>query len=359
MDKIITIVGTRPELIRLSVLIKKLDERYQHNHILVYTNQNYDYNLSTKFFEDLDIRKPNYFFKQVNNGFTEFLYNSFIELGSIVEKEKPNKALILGDTNSGLLGLILTKLGVPIFHMEAGNRCYDNKVPEETNRKIIDSFSKYNLPYTNISKNNLIGEGFDKSYVYKTGNPILEVLNFYEDSINKSKILSKLNITSKNYVLVTLHRSENVDNRNVLTEIIESINEISKEIKVVLSLHPRTKDKLEKFNIKLSDNVIASKPFGFFDFVNLEKNSKLILTDSGTVQEEACILHVPCVIVRDSTERFETIESGSAILSGVGKKSIIQSFTIASSMSINWVVPKDYLVTNVSDVVLNILSGKK
>jgi len=359
MDKVITIVGTRPELIRLSVLIKKLDEKYKNNHILVYTNQNYDYNLSTKFFEDLDIRKPNYFFKQVNNGFTEFLSNSFVELGEIVEKEKPNKALILGDTNSGLLGLVLTKLGITVFHMEAGNRCYNNKVPEETNRKIIDSFSKYNLPYTDISKNNLIGEGFDKSYIYKTGNPILEVLNFYEDSINQSKILNCLNVTPKNYVLVTLHRSENVDNKNVLTEIIDSINEISKEIKVVLSLHPRTKDKLNNFNIRLSGNVIVSKPFGFFDFVNLEKNSKLILTDSGTVQEEACILHVPCVIIRDSTERFETIESGSAILSGVDKKNIIQSFTIASSMNINWVVVNDYLVNNVSDVVLNILSGKK
>lgn len=358
MDKIVTIVGTRPELIRLSVLIKKLDEKYSNNHILIYTNQNYDYNLSVIFLEEMGIRKPDYFFKEINNGFTNFLSNSFLELEVVLKKEKPNKALILGDTNSGLLGLILTKLNIPVFHMEAGNRCYDNRVPEEVNRRIIDSFSKYNLPYTEISKNNLIDEGFNKSYIFKTGNPILEVLKFYGKNIDASKIVTKLNLTPKNYALVTLHRSENVDDENILSEIVESINEISKEIKVVLSLHPRTKDKLKNFNIKLGDNVIVSEPFGFFDFINLEKNSKVILTDSGTVQEESCILHVPCVILRNSTERFETIESGSAILSGVSKKSILQSFTIAGLMCNNWLIPDDYLTENVSNTVLNILSGK-
>jgi UDP-N-acetylglucosamine 2-epimerase (non-hydrolysing) len=354
-NKILTIVGTRPELIRLSIIIEKLDKSF--NHILVYTNQNYDYNLSTKFFEELNIRKPDYTFEKCINGVSEFLSNSFLEFDKIIKKESPDKILILGDTNSGLLGMIAAKNKIPIYHMEAGNRCYNTLVPEETNRKIIDSFSTYNLPYSESSKNNLLSEGYHKNNVFKTGNPIYEVLLKYDNEINSSNILEKLKINNE-YALVTIHRSENVDNEKTLSNIFGAINEISKKITIVLSLHPRTKDKLNNFKILLSENVIVSEPFGFFDFVKLEKNAKIVFSDSGTVQEECCILGVPCIILRDSTERHETVECGATILSGNMFEPIVQSFNLINVKNKNWIVPNDYIIPNVSDVVLNILVGK-
>jgi UDP-N-acetylglucosamine 2-epimerase (non-hydrolysing) len=355
--KVLTITGTRPELIRLSVIIRKLDRLT--NHILVYTNQNYDKNLSTIFFEDLKIRKPNYYFNFDFNSIGEFLGQSIIEFEKILKTEKPDKILILGDTNSGLLSIISEKYNIPVYHMEAGNRCYDNRVPEETNRRIIDNVSKYNLPYTENSKQNLLSEGFHKNYVFKTGNPILEVLEYYRHEINNSDILVKLGLQHKKYILVTSHRSENVDNPETLKDILESLNKISTIEKVIFSVHPRTKQKIQKLDIKISDNVILSEPFGFFDFVKLEKNSKMIITDSGTVQEEACIFDIPSLTIRESTERQETIECGSSILTGTKYKDIMESFNILYRMSSKWDVPDDYMVKNVSDIVINILIGKK
>jgi UDP-N-acetylglucosamine 2-epimerase (non-hydrolysing) len=355
INKILTLVGTRPELIRLSIIIKKLDINFEN--IFVYTNQNYDHNLSTKFFQELKIRKPDYIFNQTVNGFSNFLSNGFLEIDSIIEKENPSKVLILGDTNSGLLGLIAAKHRIPIYHMEAGNRCYNDLVPEEMNRKIIDSFSTYNLPYSESSKNNLLSEGYHKNKVFKIGNPIYEVLSEYRKEIDDSNVLKRLDL-NKDYILITLHRSENVDNIDTLSNIVNSINIISEKIDVVLSLHPRTKDKLKKFNLFLNQRIIVSEPFGFFDFVKLEKNAKVVLSDSGTVQEECCILGVPCIILRDSTERHETIECGATILSGTKSESIVQSFNFINDKKISWVIPNDYDVPNVSDVVLNIISGK-
>ena len=241
--------------------------------------------------------------------------------------------------------------------MEAGNRCYNDLVPEEMNRKIIDSFSTYNLPYSESSKNNLLSEGYHKNKVFKIGNPIYEVLSEYRKEIDDSNVLKRLDL-NKDYILITLHRSENVDNIDTLSNIVNSINIISEKIDVVLSLHPRTKDKLKKFNLFLNQRIIVSEPFGFFDFVKLEKNAKVVLSDSGTVQEECCILGVPCIILRDSTERHETIECGATILSGTKSESIVQSFNFINDKKISWVIPNDYDVPNVSDVVLNIISGK-
>ena len=355
--KILTITGTRPELIRLSIIIKKLDKLVDH--VLVYTNQNYDYNLSTIFFDQLQIRKPNYYFNQESESFGHFFGNAILDFERILKKEKPDKILILGDTNSGLLSIVAEKYKIPIYHMEAGNRCYDNRLPEETNRKIIDSVSTYNLPYTEGSKQILLDEKFDKNHVFKTGNPIYEVLNYYKKEISDSNILNNLGIKDLQYVLVTAHRTENVDNEETLKDIVKSINEISKEYLVVFSVHPRTKDKMNKFGVKIGINVIISEPLGFFDFVKLEQNATCVISDSGTVQEEACIFQVPAITIRETTERRETIECGSNILCGTKYNDIMESFNIITNTDSTWKVPEDYLVENVSDIVINILSGKK
>lgn len=352
--KILTITGTRPELIRLSVIIEKLDQLVDH--ILVYTNQNYDYNLSGRFFDELKIRKPNYYFSKEAKSFPDFLSNAILAFDKILKYETPDKILILGDTNSGLLSIIAERYKIPIYHMEAGNRCYDNRLPEEANRKIIDSVSTYNLPYTENSKQNLLSEGYHKNYVFKTGNPIYEVLNKFISQIHNSEILSELNIND--YILVTVHRTENVDNEDSLKNIISAINKISEQFTIVLSLHPRTKNKIEKYGIIFNDNVIVSKPFGFFDFVKLEKNAKCVISDSGTVQEECCILGIPSLTIRETTERQETIECGSNILCGTKTQSIINAFDIAIKRHNKWNVPDEYMNTNVSDTIINILLGK-
>jgi UDP-N-acetylglucosamine 2-epimerase (non-hydrolysing) len=248
--------------------------------------------------------------------------------------------------------------------MEAGNRCYDDRLPEEANRKIIDSVAKYNLPYTENSKQNLLNEGYHKNYVFKTGNPIYEVLNHFNDSIEKSNILYEWNLEDSlsfvktDYVLVTAHRSENVDNEESLKNIVDALNEIGEIIKVVVSLHPRTKNKIEKFGLILNKKILVSSPMGFFDFVKLEKNATLVITDSGTVQEECCIFGVPALTIRESTERQETIECGSNVLCGTKKENIIEAFYALINRKNKWKVPDDYLVENVSDTVINLILGK-
>ena len=353
--KILTIAGTRPELIRLSVILKKLDEIC--NHIYVFTNQNYDPNLSTIFLRDLRIREPDYIFRKTD-GIGQFLSNGFLEFEDILNKEKPDKILILGDTNSVLLGILAAKRGIPIYHMEAGNRCYDKRVPEETNRRLIDHLSKYNLPYTENSKQNLINEGFHKNNIFKTGNPIYEVLNFFGADIDNSDILNRMGLTEQDFVLVSAHRAENVDNFESLSDIMRAITDISKQFKVIVSLHPRTKDKLKKFGIIGTRNVVLSRPFSFFDFVKLEKTAKLVVSDSGTVQEECCIFGVPAITIRNTTERQETIECGSNVLSGTKYENIMEAFNAMLKRNNRWIAPDDYLVENVSDIVINILIGK-
>ena len=352
--KILTISGTRPELIRLSMIIKKLDNLVDH--VLVYTNQNYDYNLSGRFFDEMKIRLPNYFFEKQSESFTDFLSNAVLEFEKILIKEKPDKILILGDTNSGLLSIIAERYKIPIYHMEAGNRCYDSRLPEEANRKIIDSLSKYNLPYTENSKQNLLLEGYHKNYVFKTGNPIYEVLLNFNQEINNSNILDKFKLNE--YILVTAHRTENVDNENILRNITDAINIISENHQIIFSLHPRTRNKIQKFNIKLNDNIIISEPLGFFDFVKLEKNAKCVISDSGTVQEECCIFGIPSLTIRESTERQETIECGSNILCGTKTNNILDAFNITMKRNFKWKAPDDYVVENVSDIVINILLSK-
>ena len=354
--KILTITGTRPELIRLSLIIKKLDLLVDH--ILVYTNQNYDYNLSGRFFDEMGIRAPDYYFDENGGSFGVFLGNAIIEFEKIIKKEEPDKILILGDTNSGLLSIIAERYKIPIYHMEAGNRCYDERVPEEMNRKIIDTLSLYNLPYTENSKQNLLNEGFHKNFVYKTGNPIFEVLEHYKLNIDDSTILNDLHLECLGYVLATVHRAENVDNPENLVHIFESLNTISEKMKVVLPIHPRTRQKI-KGKVVLNDNIIVIDPLGFFDFVSLEKHAFCIISDSGTVTEETMLFDVPSLIIRESTERQELIENGSSILTGMEYGSIVNAFNFISQVGSSWEKLEDYTCENVSDKVIKILIGKK
>lgn len=352
--KIVTVLGTRPEIIRLSLIIKKLDS--YSCHIVIHTGQNYDTNLHDIFMQELGVRKPDYYL-DAKGSFAEQVAIILKKTEVILQKEKPDKFLVLGDTNSSLAAIIAKRLQIPVYHMEAGNRCFDDTVPEEINRRIIDHASDILLPYTQKSKENLLQEGIKGNRIFVTGNPILEVLNYFEKNIRKSNILEKIKIKKNNYFLVTLHRQENVDNPVRLTRFIDALNKISKNytLPIIWSVHPRTKKMLEEKKYKIHKKVLLFKPFGLFDFIKLEKNAKCVLTDSGTVQEECSILHIPNVTLRDTTERPETLEVGSNIISGSEPESILKALAISMVKKSQWSPPIEYLQTNVSDVIVNIL----
>ncbi len=342
--KILTIVGTRPEIIRLSVIIKKLDKLCDHK--ILHTGQNYDKNLNDIFWQELNLRQPDFKINSKSKSTAEQLSKIFIGVEEVLLKEQPDKVLILGDTYSGLSAIICERYGIPVYHMEAGNRCWDNRVPEEKNRKIIDSISSINLPYTSYSYNNLkkLGHGDDSLFI--TGNPINEVINFYKDEINL------INNKYKNYGLATFHRAECVDNQQNLSNILKGLGQTSNllNIDIVCSIHPRTKSNIEKYNLKKPERLIFSEPVGFFEFIKLEQEAEIILTDSGTVSEESCILGIPCVTIREVTERQELVDCGSTIVSGYNPESI----TNASENMMNnqkWIKPQEYLWYDVSEKV--------
>jgi len=356
--KILTILGTRPEIIRLSRIIPKLDKIVQHK--VLHTGQNYDVNLNDVFFKELNLRTPDVVIDNTGVSFAEQIGNTFVGVEKFVNEFNPDRVLILGDTNSGLSAVICERLGIPVYHMEAGNRCYDLKVPEEKNRKIIDAVSTINLPYTNLSRENLLREGITNNKIFVTGNPIKEVINFYQNRILQSTILEKLKLTSKKFIIATMHRAENVDNQERLRNIVEAFNQISKEYTIVFSCHPRTKQKLQKFNLSFDNkNIVVLDPLGFFDFVNLEQHAFMAFTDSGTVQEEMCLFNIPTVTIRDSTERPETVWCGSNIVSGLNTDQIIQSYEQMKNTQRKWEIPQGYDKENVSDTVLNILLSNR
>lgn len=353
--KILTILGTRPEIIRLSEVIKKID--IYHKQILVHTGQNFNYELDKIFFKNFNLRSPDFYLK-AKGTFGQQLSKITTQLEKIIIAEKPDKFLVLGDTNSSLGAIIAKRMGIKIYHMEAGNRSFNPRSPEEINRRIIDHSSDVLLPYTRGSALNLINEGIKKKNIIVTGNPIYEIIIKNSKKINNSNILIKLNLKKKKYFVITLHREENVDQKEKLKSFINILNLISEKFdyKIVWPIHPRTEKRLKIINIHLNKNVILVDPLGFFDFTKLEKNSKCIFTDSGTVQEEAAIFKVPCLIFREKTERPETIKSGSGKLVHNNYSKIIKALKFFLKTKHRSKLIHEYTIRNVSSKILNILN---
>lgn len=356
--KIMTIFGTRPEIIRLSLIMKILDQHCTH--VTVHTGQNYHESLSDIFIRDLDVRQPDLHLGIRSNSFGAQAGQILHGVDEALAEHKPDKVLILGDTNSALSAIVAARRGIPVFHMEAGNRCFDDRVPEEVNRRIIDHSSTILLPYTERSKENLVAEGIDRERIYVTGNPINEVLQSFSDDIDASTALEDLEVKPFEYFLVTLHRAENVDLPERLKMIFEGFARVSEKFgkEILVSVHPRTAAKIAEFGIAPpSAKVRMLEPLGFFDFVKLEKNSLAVLTDSGTVQEECAIFGIPNVTIRDVTERPETLECGSNILSGAESDSVMRAVELAIAQPSNWTPPREYTATNASQVVSKIILG--
>jgi len=355
--KIVTVLGTRPEIIRLSRIIDKLDRTSQH--VLVHTGQNYDPNLNDVFFQQLGVRAPDHYLN-AKGSLGEQLGILLSETEKILKKEKPDKLLILGDTNSALSAIIAKRYGIPVYHMEAGNRCYDDRVPEEVNRRIIDHSSDVLMPYTERSRQNLLREGIPGQRIFVTGNPIYEVIQHYDTQIQASAILRDLELAPDKYFLVTLHRAENVDAESRLRELTLALEQIQQKyaMPIIVSTHPHTKARMEAFSIiNQNADIHFLQPFGFFDFIKLEQNAACVLSDSGTVQEECAIFKVANVTLRDVTERPETLECGSNILTGANGESILRCTGIVLDQQDSWYVPPEYLVENVSDTVVRLLHG--
>jgi UDP-N-acetylglucosamine 2-epimerase (non-hydrolysing) len=356
--KIVTILGTRPEIIRLSRIIPKLDGLCRH--YLVNTAQNYDTNLNDLFFKDLGIRKSDECLNCKGSTTAELIASILVSCERVLLREKPDRLLVLGDTYSALSAIIAKKMGIAVYHMEAGNRCYDDRVPEEINRRIIDHSSDVLMPYTERSRMNLVREGFANQAIFVTGNPIFEVLNYFDSNIASSGILPALSVSPKKYFLVTMHRAENVDVEDRLQSIMKALTELSVQydMPMLCSLHPRTRSKLQSFKISFDSNKVRMMtPPGLFDFVHLERNAFCVLSDSGTVQEECCLFGIPNVTIRDVTERPETLEAGSNMLSGSGPDAIIQCVKTVTGVGHTWTPPAEYTISNVSDVVVKIVLG--
>jgi UDP-N-acetylglucosamine 2-epimerase (non-hydrolysing) len=355
--KVVTIFGTRPEIIRLSCVLPLLDAHSEH--VMVHTGQNYDERLSAMFFRDLRLRQPDVQMSVPSTPFGEQLAAIIAGTDALLREQRPDAVLILGDTNSALSAISAARLGIRLFHMEAGNRCYDDRVPEEVNRRIIDHCSSYLLPYTSRSKDNLLREGIERERIFVTGNPIFEVLSVFAPEIAASTVLQRLALEPRQYFLATIHRAENVDDPRRLASLFAALSSIAEEERkpIIVSLHPRTADRMEKGSIESRGDVRLSPPFTFFDFVQLEKNAALVLTDSGTVQEECAIFGVPSVTVREVTERAETIECGSNMLGGISLQSIRRAVKLALTRHGGWTLPDRYDAPCVSLTVAKIVLG--
>ncbi|MCI2774232.1 non-hydrolyzing UDP-N-acetylglucosamine 2-epimerase [Staphylococcus petrasii] len=360
--KLMTIVGTRPEIIRLSATIKACDKYF--NQVLVHTGQNYDYTLNQVFFEDLELREPDHYLEAVGSHLGETMGNILAKSYEVLAEEQPDALLILGDTNSCLAAVSAKRLKIPVFHMEAGNRCFDQNVPEEINRKIVDHVSDVNLPYTEHSRRYLLDEGFQKQNIFVTGSPMKEVLDEYAYKIDESDILNKLELEAQNYILVSAHREENIDNEKNFLSLMNAINDIAEkyQIPVIYSTHPRSWKKIEERNFKFHPLVRQLKPFGFFDYNALQKNAFVVLSDSGTLSEESSILKFPGVLIRTSTERPEVLDKGTVIVGGISYDNLVQSVELAKSMQENdepMIDAIDYKDTNVSTKVVKIIQSYK
>lgn len=358
--KVMTVVGTRPEIIRLSRVIAVLDEHTDH--CLVHTGQNYDYELNEVFFNELEIRKPDYFLNAAGGTAAETIGNVIIESDKVFDKIQPEALLILGDTNSALVAIAAKRRKIPIFHMEAGNRCYDFRVPEEINRKIVDHISDINLTYSEIAREYLLREGLPADQIIKTGSPMREVLKFYKDKIASSNILSTLSLSADGYFLVSTHREENVDSPSKLRSLIETLNIISEKynLPVIVSTHPRTRNRIDNLDVTISDKVQFLKPFGFLDYVHLQQHARVVLSDSGTITEESSVLNFPALNLREVHERPEGFEEAAVMFVGLDTARIVQGIDILQSQkrgedNRDLRMVSDYQIDNVSVKVLRII----
>jgi UDP-N-acetyl-L-fucosamine synthase len=365
--KVLTVVGTRPEIIRLSRVMAKLDESPAIEHITVHTGQNYDYELNEVFYEDLEVRKPDYFLNAAGKNATETIGNILIAIDPILEKEAPDAFLVLGDTNSCLCAIPAKKRKIPIFHMEAGNRCFDQRVPEETNRKIVDHIADINLTYSSIAREYLLKEGLPPDRIIKTGSPMFEVLEAYRDKIESSDILDRMGLKTDKYFVVSAHREENISSDHNFFNLLETLNRIAEEYQysIIVSTHPRTRKRLEELKTNKQSTVTShqliqwQKPMGFSDYNALQVNAKAVLSDSGTISEESSILNFRALNIREAHERPEAMEEASVMMVGLSPERILQGLKhlnfqqIGNERNLRRVV--DYSTPNVSEKVLRII----
>ncbi|WP_193726033.1 non-hydrolyzing UDP-N-acetylglucosamine 2-epimerase [Anaerosacchariphilus polymeriproducens] len=356
--KVMTVVGTRPEIIRLSAVINKLESSDSINHILVHTGQNYDYELNEVFFQDLQLKKPDYFLNAAIGSVLETIGNVLIKIDKVLEKENPDAFLVLGDTNSCLSAIAAKRRHIPIFHMEAGNRCFDQRVPEESNRKIVDHIADINLTYSDIAREYLLKEGLPADRIIKTGSPMFEVLQEQKSQIEQSMIVETLELKEEKYFVVSAHREENINSDENLNDLVESLNTIAEEynMPIIVSTHPRTRKKITETGINFHKLVKTMRPLGFHDYVKLQAKSKIVLSDSGTISEESSILGFPALNIRQAHERPEAMEEGSVMLVGLKSNRILQGIEILKTQNKDTLRKvEDYSMPNVSDKVLRIL----
>ena len=356
--KVMTVVGTRPEIIRLSCVINKLENSEAIEHTLVHTGQNYDYELNEVFFKDFNLRKPDYFLDAATGSALETIGNILIKIDSILEKVRPDSFLVLGDTNSCLSAIAAKRKHIPVFHMEAGNRCFDQRVPEEINRKIVDHISDINLTYSDIAREYLIRESFPADRIIKTGSPMFEVIHSRIEDIEKSDVLERLELKEGGYFVVSAHREENIDSESRFLNLVDSLNAIADQfnIPVIVSTHPRTRKSIDNNNIKFNPLITLLKPLGFIDYVRLETKAKAVLSDSGTISEESSILKFPALNIRQAHERPEAMEEASVMMVGLKKERILQGLKILETQQKDTLRRvEDYSMPNVSDKVLRII----
>jgi UDP-N-acetylglucosamine 2-epimerase len=358
--KVLTVVGTRPEIIRLSEVIKKLDETLSIEHILVHTGQNYDYELNEVFFKDLGLRKPDHFLNAAGVNATATIGQIIINIDPVLEKEQPDAFLVLGDTNSCLCAIPAKKRHIPIFHMEAGNRCFDQRVPEETNRRIVDHISDINLTYSDIAREYLLREGLPADQIIKTGSPMFEVLHATMPQIDASDVLTRLSVKKDNYFVVSAHREENINSNN-FDKLVKVLNYIAEkyQLPIIVSTHPRTRNKINEKGIQFHPLIQLMKPLGFHDYNHLQKNAKAVLSDSGTISEESSIMNFPALNIRDAHERPEAMEEASVMMVGMNYDRILQGLAILENQNMNQSLTlrpvADYSMPNVSDKVVRII----
>jgi len=356
--KVMTVVGTRPEIIRLSSVINKLDESEAIEHVLVHTGQNYDYELNEVFFNDFSLKKPDYFLNAAIGTAVETIGNILVKIDPILEEVKPDAFLVLGDTNSCLCAIAAKRRHIPIFHMEAGNRCFDQRVPEETNRKIVDHTADINLTYSDIAREYLLREGLPADRVIKTGSPMFEVLNSRKEDIEKSDVLERLGLEAEKYFAVSAHREENISSEQNFMDLVESLNTIAEkyQMPIIVSTHPRTRNMIEAKGIEFNPLVKTMKPLGFNDYVKLQKYAKAVLSDSGTISEESSILGFRALNIRQAHERPEAMEEASVMMVGLKKERILQGLEVLETQEKDTLrLVSDYSMPNVSDKVLRII----